>query len=320
MSVKFTGSKPAVKILITGLLLAVLFFQMNWAEVAHLLTRLNPFLLSIAFGTVLAAVVLSAYKWQLLLVARGWNLPVTTLTRVYFIGLFFNNFLPSSIGGDLLRIYRVGKAINNNSEAAASVVLERLLATVGLLLLALLALLPNYRIMGSLTKPVFLVLGGLVLGFMVLAKPELLKPLAGLPWRWWQIVIGKLRGIYDIIKTYRAKPGTLMVVIFYSVLFQLTIVIINYCLLRAMGIGQVSLWQCALMVPVISAVSMLPLSINGLGIREGAYVLLFNPLGLTASQAVTLSMLFFMLVLIASLLGGLFFATERVKSGLAISR
>lgn len=302
-----------LRISVAAVLVLLLLNKLNYHEIINLLSNLNLGYLSISVALVVLAIVLSAYKWQILLVARGWQIPLMELIKVYFVGLFMNNFLPSSIGGDLMRIYQVGKKIDNYSAAAASVILERVLATVGLAIPAFVAIFPNRSLLGGFIYPVFWFFVICVLLVYLTVHPAVLRPIARLPWKGWQNVILKLRDINAVIQSYRSKPLEILRVTIYSVIFQMTMVLINYYLLRATGIEDVGLWHCTLMVPIISAVSMIPVSINGLGIREGAYVILFGNLGMSASQSVTLSMIFFFIVTAVSLLGGFIFILEKDK-------
>lgn len=301
------------RIAVTGVLLFLLIWKMSFSEVKNIL-------LSVEYGSSVAsvllvflAVLLSAYKWGILLAARGWGIHVFTLTKIYFVGLFMNNFLPSSIGGDLMRIYQVGRKINNHTEAAASVILERVLATVGLAVPVIIAIIPNYKLLGNFVNTVFWFFVLCAVLVYLCVNPAVLRPLKLISWSWWQKIILKLGEINGAIQSYRSKQVELIKVIIYSVVFQMTIVFINYFLLRGMGIDNVTVWQCTLMVPIISAVSMIPVSVNGLGVREGAYVILFGKLGMSASQSVTLSLLFFTIVTAVSLLGGLIFLVEKQK-------
>ncbi len=309
-----------IKLIITVTLLYLLAGKTDFSEVIGILARLHRVSLGISVLLTIGAVILSAYKWQLLLTARGWIVSIYVLTKYYFVGLFMNNFLPSSIGGDLMRIYQVGKRIGNSDEAAASVIVERVLATIGLVLPATVALIPNRVLIGKVLYPIIYFFILCLLLTYVVANPALLRPLTRIPGKWWQKIVIRLREINKVIQSYRSKPAAILKVIVYSVLFQMMVVAINYCLLRAMGINHVSLWQCTLMVPVISAVSMIPISINGLGVREGAYVLLFGRLGLSSIQAVTLSLLFFVIVTIVSLFGGILFVVEREKENYVVTR
>lgn len=309
-----------LKLAISVGLLAILYNQLNITEVTSIFTSLDYRHLLIATLLAILAIVLSAYKWQILLVARGWQLSILTLTKVYFVGLFMNNFLPSSIGGDVMRIYQVGKEINNTGEAAASVILERLLATFGIIIPALFALIPNKNITGDLTSYMLYFFAATVLLMLLFFKPTLLKPLTRLSWYKWQKGLLKIKEVYDVIHSYKNVPRSIFKVLLLSVIFQLLIVIINFFILKAMGISIITLWQCTLVIPIISAVSMIPLSINGLGLREGSYVLLFANFGLSPSQAVTLSLTFFIVVTLISLLGGVFFLLDGQKEVYGIAK
>ena len=303
-----------LKIFITGALLWLILAKVEYRETVRIIMQLDRSGLWVAVLLAIAAVVLSAYKWRIILAARGWNLSLAALTKVYFTGLFFNNFLPSSIGGDLMRIYLIGKKIGSSSEAAASVILERVLATVGLAIPVLLAVIPNRRLLGSFQSVlVYFFIFCLALVILVI-RPSVAHPMTQISWSWWQKCLDKLRAINKVIQSYGQRKGAVVRVIGYSVLFQFSIVLINYFLMLAMGINHITLWQCTFIIPLISAVSMVPVSINGLGIREGAYVLLFTPLGLSTTQAVTLSLIFFIIVTAISLLGGISFVMQKEKN------
>lgn len=302
-----------IRMVITMVLLGILATWIDFGEMKVLVANLQLVPLVISVLLAIGSIVLSAFKWKLLLDTRGYQLSLISLTKVYFVGLFMNNFLPSSIGGDVMRIYQIGKRTGNLSEATASVVLERLLATVGLALLALIAVLPNLQMLGKFSRALLIFLLVCCVVAYLLIKPSVLRPLTKLSWPWWQKALGQICEIGAIIKSFRYNQGQVVKVIGYSVLFQLLVVLINYFALQSLAITTVSLWQCALVIPIISAVSMIPLSINGLGIREAAYAVLFAPFGISSSQAITLSVLFFIIVLVVSLIGGLLFITERTK-------
>lgn len=308
-----------LKLLGTIAIFYIIFKQVNIRDISTIILNLDQWLVMLATFLAVAAIVLSAYKWQILLEARSWKLSIIALTKIYFVGLFMNNFLPSSIGGDVMRIYEVGKRINNHSEATASVVLERILATFGILLPALFALLPNKNMLGSVGNYTIYFFIGTTIFCLIFLKPTMLKPLTRIPWQWWKKGLFRLEEVYAVICSYKKSPTSLVKALVYSVCFQLLIILINYVILRAMGINFITLWQCTLVIPIISAVSMIPVSINGLGIREGSYVLLFANLGLAAHQAISLSLIFFTIVTFISLPGGAFFLMDRGKENYIVS-
>src|SRR5688572_28560658 len=126
--------------LVSLALLGLLFWKLGAAELWSVLREADVLWLAVGAGLVLVALLVSAWKWQLLLTAQGLSVPIPALFTSYLIGLFFNNFLPSNIGGDVLRVHDVAKRTGQASAVAASVIAERLLAGLALALTAVVAL------------------------------------------------------------------------------------------------------------------------------------------------------------------------------------
>jgi uncharacterized membrane protein YbhN (UPF0104 family) len=213
---------------------------------------------------------------------------------LYYVGLFANNFLPSGIGGDALRIYGSARISGKTTEAAASVIFERLLASLVLGLTASLALLfvslPN-----SIKYQVYWCVG-IIVGVCFFIPAALFccsfreNTMAG---RW-----------LSQLSKYKATPTVLIKVLALSFLFQALMVLANVFIFSSAGIN-LPLAVHFLNIPVIMAVSMLPVSINGLGIREGMYIILYGYAGVDSARAVSFSLLFFIMVTLASLAGGI---------------
>ena len=102
----------------------------------------------------------------------------------------------------------------------------------------------------------------------------------------------------------KQNPGRLVMVGLWSIVFQLTVIAVNYCILQALHITTLTGWDLVYVIPVISVVSMLPVGINGYGLREGAYVVLLGLYQIPASTAFSASLLFVFLVSLCSLYGG----------------
>lgn len=248
--------------------------------------------LLLAFFMVNLCMVVSALKWRPLLTVLQIQIPLGRLLAFYYAGLFANNFLPSGIGGDALRIYYVARESGKTKEAAASVVMERLVASLALGLTAAMAMLfVSHR--GS--SVVFWSVRGLVIFCFVL-----LVFLFCYPFR----EEGKIGIFLRRMGDYKQFPGTLAGVLMLSFLFQGCLVLSNVFTFMALGI-HLPLYIHFLYIPVIMAVSMLPLSINGLGVREGMYVLLYGYAGVDGATAMLCSLLFFTQVTVSSLAGGL---------------
>jgi len=118
-----------------------------------------------------------------------------------------------------------------------------------------------------------------------------------------------LTSFLDVLERYRSRPGILTQVFVWSVVFQGIIVVMNYLLFLGMGV-DISWSLCLSLIPLISALAMVPISINGLGLREWSYVVLFTPWGVEAPEALAISLTFFLVVAFVSLLGGFFYLRD----------
>ncbi|KUO73767.1 MAG: hypothetical protein APF81_02290 [Desulfosporosinus sp. BRH_c37] len=292
----------------TVLLLGWLFVKVPWERVWPVWQQLSPGAWLAAVLLTVLAMVVSAYKWQLILTEPGMETPkLGFLLRIYFIGLFFNNFLPSGMGGDVVRIALTARK-TGTAVAAASVVTERIWASLGLIVLCLIGFFSFQQAMGRVAV-VIPVLAVVVLSLTVLLLFPgwgrfLLRYLTRHP-----KVAGGLTSFLDVLERYRSRPGILTQVFVWSVVFQGIIVVMNYLLFLGMGV-DISWSLCLSLIPLISALAMVPISINGLGLREWSYVVLFTPWGVEAPEALAISLTFFLVVAFVSLLGGFFYLRD----------
>ena len=287
--------KPAVSVL----LLALVFNKIPLPSIKDIIAQSHWPELLVAFALINACMLVSAIKWRLLLKALHIEVSLARLVSYYYAGLFANNFLPSSIGGDALRIYDTARLSGQAGDAAASVVMERLLASLALGLTALAALVLVSG-PGGQTLMAWCV-GGLVA-----------VCLAALLFLFWYPFNsdGRIGRWLCRLKKYREHAGSLVMVMALSFLFQGTMVLANVFIFRAIGVN-IPLIQHFLYIPVIMAVSMVPLSINGLGVRQGMYVLLYGWSGLDAAAALAGALVFFVQVSLTSLAGGIIIALRK---------
>lgn len=287
-----------------GISCALLFWVLKRVQFsvlgASLLTYAWTYIV-FSFIVVNLCMFVSALKWQYLLNVQQIQMSLKKLLMLYYVGLFANNFLPSSIGGDAMRIYDVAKISGKAKEAAASVIMERLLASLALALTAGLALAIVTKT-GGHNLVYWPVVGILVACTGVLAV---------LFWYPFSEVstVGQWLGRLGL---YRGYPLPLFKVLLLSFLFQGLLVAANIFIFKALG-TDIQLIKHFLYIPVIMAVSMLPLSINGIGVRESMFIMLYGRDGVEPSVAVMCSLLFFMLITIASLLGGVFLAARKLR-------
>lgn len=263
-----------------------------------------------AAAAVYSAIAVSAVKWGLLLRSRGRTLSFKRLTRHYLVGLFFNNFLPTSVGGDVVRAWDAGKDLDDSSEAAASVIAERLIASVGLALTAAIGLLfvevePQVYVSVAVVFVVGVALAGV---FLIPSVSE-------------RIVTGFAGGRFETAAGWVGKTTsatgemlrdlpTATVVLVLSVAFQALVALVNWFVFLALG-AEMSFVHCLIATSIVSAVTMVPVSISGHGVREAGYAYFFAFAGVSSAIAVTASILFFATVAVCTLPGALFFAMGR---------
>lgn len=299
-----------VKVFISFALIGLIFYKIDASEWLSIIKSADIMGLLLALFLVVFSVVVSALKWQILLNCLDVQVPIRKLTISYFIGLFFNNFLPTNIGGDVVRIYDIGKHTGKKTEAAASVIVERILAGFALGLTALFAVIISFdRSKSFLWLIIFFLL--LCTVFLLLGMNRTsLHYLNGRLLPGFFNLKEKAKDVVEAIHRCSVNKTLIIRVLIWSLIFQLTIVLINYLIFLSLGL-KVSLVYCLIFIPLISALSLLPISVNGLGVREGGYVFFFSQIGLNAAQSVSASLIFFVLVALTSLIGGIVFAFQR---------
>lgn len=303
-------TKLVARIAVTIVLLAAVTWRLDLAAVARKASRLDARWTAAAFVVVFAAVAISAWKWGLVLASRRRPLPYRRLLRHYLVGLFFNNVLPTTVGGDTVRAWEAARDTGDVPEAVGSVITERLVAGAALGVTALLGL-PFVEVTPRLLALVasFLLIDlALVAAFLVprvaerVATSVLPRGLAG--------VRGTVSATVGVVRESLRAPRLFAQLFVLSVGFQLLVAAVNMCLFEAMGV-PVPLARCVVYTPMIFTITMLPVSLSGLGVREAAYVYFFGQTGVAQADAVAASLLFFVVVALASLPGAPLFAMSR---------
>lgn len=304
-----------VRILASGAMLAVLIPRIN---LDSLRPTAEPSSLSWAFlalvGTA-GALVLSSWRWQRVLGAIDMPTPLQPLIAHVFAGQFVSNFLPSTVGGDVLRVSRLSSTNGQRLESFASVALERLTGFLILPILTLAALAGNPSLLrlGLATRLAVglsvATLVALVVILAVVGNQRLGARLARRR-RW----TAPLRAVHDGLSRMRHNPGDAISVIVVALAYQVTVLLAAWAAGHALGLD---LGWSAIMafIPVVAIAQVLPISLNGIGLREGALVLLLAPLGIDHGQAVAFGLLLYGMNLLVSLAGLPSFAVGSRRAG-----
>lgn len=304
----------ALRLVFSGVLLWVLVSKIgaNWSEAIPDPTSRTITWLVIAFVLTVGGVALSALRWSTVLVALDIRAPFRRLLLLYFAGQFMSNILPSTIGGDALRVTRLSRETGDSPTVFASVVIERLTGWIVLPIITLTGLVinPGLRELGrASTLAAGVAIATLVLFVVVLfltVRGEGERP--GRPTHtagWRRFSSAARLGLHRLVR----EPAAIVRILATGFLYQLLMIGAALTAARALnlpaGAGPTALLA---FVPAVLIAQVLPISISGLGVREGLFVLFLNPLGIPRSQAIALGLLLYLLMLGASLLGAPAFA------------
>jgi hypothetical protein len=301
-----------LKIAITVGGLIYVLTEVSFAEVQAELVGIRWSWAILALVMVVGSLVVRAYRWYLLLQGLGVTIQFKRLVELYFVGSFFNSFLPSGFGGDVVRVLEAAQNVPANV-AAGTVIVDRLTGLLMLFAMALIAL--PFRpdsFPPDLTWQITVVsLIGLVAGFLLL-DGRLIQ-------RWGRWLPGKL-SVTDpdkpLAKLLQAVHGcgwpAIIKALGVSVIFNF--ILSGWWLVSGWSIGyDVPFTHYLLVVPILSVLLLIP-SIGGLGVRETVAPILFASAGLTFAEAATLSILNFLLLRVSGLFGGLVYIASLLRT------
>lgn len=293
----------AVKILVTLVLVGVILFFADWTRFWQILRSANLLLVVVVFCLMVFCVSLSAWKWQALLRIHGAQFSWQQLHRWYFVAMFFNNFLPTSIGGDGYRVWRTFDNARSRTSAILAVLVERLSGILTLLFIGLIGAVIGWFSHGHVLSAWYAIFGlaGLVLGSIVLGWLFAFGGLQRL--LEWRSLPEKLRIVIEHLDDYRQNPAASVRAIgLISVIFHAVSLFWMGLLLRSVG-DSISLTDLALVAAIISVVTVIPLSINGIGVVDGSFIWLTGQFGVSYEAALGAMLLQRALLIPISLVG-----------------
>ncbi len=300
-----TGAKVIVSLALLGLLFSRVDVPHIWSLARHA----SPFWLVAALALYTLNVAASVWRWNLLLVAQDVRMPRRTLFGSFLVANFFNNFLPSNIGGDVIRIRDTAPAANSMTLAATVVLVDRGLGLMGLVLIAAMGATMAVSLHGQGVLPIWpswlwaSFIAGAAVVLPAMYSPEglgkLLKPLVLIHPEW---VGGKVRALTDTLTKFGEKPASLIQCFVGAVVVQGLVVAFYLAVVYALNI-PVKAADLSVIVPLSIVVQMLPVSVNGFGVREATFSFYFTRVGLPIESAVLLSLVAAGLTMVHSLSG-----------------
>src|SRR2546422_7205410 len=306
-----------VKIAVSAALLALLFSRIDVDRLWAGARNASLSWLAVALLLYLANVLAGIWRWWLLLDAQSVQVAPRTLLGSMLVALFFNNFLPSNIGGDVIRIRDTAQAAGSKTLATTVVLVDRALGLMGLVLVAASG---ATIAAGSLHHgptpiwPVWLWAGFLICAATaapVLLAPSgvgrLLQPLTVLHPEW---IGDRIEKLTMVLARFRDRPSAL-VICFCSAVFVQALGVVFYVAVAYALRVNIAPWDLAVIVPIATVVQMMPVSVNGFGVREATFSFYFTRVGLPIESALLVSLVAAGLTMLFSLSGATVYISRR---------
>jgi glycosyltransferase 2 family protein len=311
-ALKNTWLKFGLRLGCTVLLFFILFNSIansiSLPSLASKLATMDSGMLLIGIIVGLFCVIISAYQWQCLLAGERIHIDLRKLVNLYLVGMAFNHFLPTGMGGDIVKAYYVGKEGQNVSGSASAVIMSRVTGFFGMMFVSLPAIIVWHTIFAPSLITCFLLsclaictaLGGTLL--LVTLLPKLTD-------KWIKIGIVELViKMGQTLRTSCTRPRFIYKAILFGILFHLSAALNYYCYAKILDV-PVSINFYMVAIPFASLVSFLPVSLNGYGLREGALVAIFTTAHVSASLVLLTALLIDVQALLFGAIGGLIYIT-----------
>lgn len=304
-----------LKVLISGGLIYWLLSRADLSQILGTIHQASVSLLVIAFFQYFIGYFLAASRWQLLLHALEVPAHLLKLVQSFSIGIFFNNFLPSTIGGDAYRIYDSYRLGAGKARAIMVVFIDRIIGLSALLLLALVVSLFAHEVARNIPL-LHLFLFAAFFGLVILAwiifgqgGKFLLKLTSG-DNALMRLANKIMEKLYSGFHLFQGRSDIMLKAIALSLLLQINVVI--HCVLIAKALHiEIPLLAMFIVIPLSFLLMTLPISINGIGLRESIFVFFFGLYGIGQEQALAFSFVSFAMILGQGVIGGIMFAFRR---------
>ncbi|MEO9174395.1 MAG: lysylphosphatidylglycerol synthase transmembrane domain-containing protein [Gaiellales bacterium] len=297
----------AIQVGLSALLIVAVLWQVSLHELSKAITALSVGWFLAALGVNLVAVLVLTERWRVLLRARGRLEPAFGwLLETTLVSLLLGQVLPTAVGGDAVRAIDLSRRTGARAEAISSVLVDKIVGTGALVALAAAGAAAGGAGFGGDTVllveiGVGLVCAGSLAILFSHRAQRAIRPLRPLLRK--LRIEGPARALYDALHAYRDHPGTLLWVFVLACLAQLLRVITVALLVHGMRL-DVSFGTLLLLCPVLFLVTLVPISLNGVGLREATFVVVLASVGVARADAFVLGLAFFAVGVVTALLGG----------------
>lgn len=312
MSLYKSRARALIKTGVSAALLAAALYSIDIASFFRQLSHLEPHFILYALLFYSCLQWLSCIRWQIVLAPSGHRLATWQLMGSYFAGMFLNIFLPGAVGGDAYRVLQVSRRTQDSEIGLVSVFLERFTGLVALSLMGILGVVPLFKLIDRWDIILLFLgcVGALAGGTLLIASPGLLRWLSpGLNRLHLEKLVTRVAKIQALLYQFIQHRRALFLSITLSLILQISIVFYHYLLAQQLGIA-VTFLELLVFVPIVVVITMLPISLGGIGIKEGLWIYLFTQVGQTAEAALLFSITLTVLSWLLSLPGAIILAAN----------
>lgn len=293
--------RPIFRVTVSAVVLALLVVALPFHELVAALRRMPIWVWPVALVSYLSLHLIGIAKWRLVTNTAGAGMSFRVAARAYYAGLFGNTFLPSIVGGDVVRAGVALPAVRSKSGLLLGSVVDRIGDIVSLAAVAGIGVLLSPRALDGASRSVLISLGvmmvvGGIVGLIVLWK----FPVRRLPFK----VRRKLVHVRRALRSTARRPQAIVMAIALGMLLQTLLVVLNYMLGLTIGI-DIPLYVWLFVWPLAKISGLAPVTQGGIGVREAAQVVLFAPFGVSGAMALAVGLVFEAIIIIGGLIGGL---------------
>ena len=308
--------RSSLTLLVTGLCVAYLVWKIDFETTLEVLRDADLGYFAAATAIMLVSTVFLAWRWQQLLAAKDIDEPLGWLTRTYFVSYTAGQVLPTSIGGDAVRVFETARRHSGQTGLiTGSVLLDRALGGAATLILAAVGFalaVGEYDVGAYLWLEGALILGTVAAAVVIFSR-RARRPLSRLrPLLAYLRLERPLRAVYEGMHTYRTHGWLLVGLLAYTVVVQAVRVLPIWLVGKSVGI-DLPPRPYYVMGPILFVVLLAPFTINGLAVREAFFVSFLGNLGVAAEPAFAAGFLFFLVTLLLAVPGALILGWEAVR-------
>lgn len=311
------NKKLLIRIVLSTLFISLLLSQVDTDQLVGLLRTINIQLLLFALFISILSAILNAFRWFILVKESNLDFSFPNILLFNFTGLFFSIFLPGLTGGDIARAYYITKSSDSRAQAISTIIIWRIIGIMSLTIIALIAsfisfpLLEDKSVIIAVLAMILLIYSIIILvsnrKLMKFLLNKLSVPLKRISKFKLEL---KLNTLYDALQKFRKQKKILLINIAVGIVTQSLIITCWYVISQSLDI-DISYIYFFMLIPIISLLNSIPISLNGVGVSEGAAILLFGNVGLELSQSFSMGLLFSAVSLAVGLIGGIFYILNK---------